>query len=97
MRERTLEAYGAVSEETASEMAVGIRKKFKTDIGISTTGIAGPGGGTEEKPVGTVWMAISFGENVGTRKIQLSGMRIPNIKYTAVHALDFLRQTLEKQ
>ncbi|UXX78329.1 competence/damage-inducible protein A [Reichenbachiella carrageenanivorans] len=96
VEEKTLEAYGAVSEETASEMAVGIRKKFKTDIGISTTGIAGPDGGTEEKPVGTVWLAISFGKNVFTRKIQLPGTRILNIEYTAIHALNFLRQTLEK-
>ncbi|MEO9964508.1 MAG: competence/damage-inducible protein A [Reichenbachiella sp.] len=95
--EKTLETYGAVSEETATEMAIGIRKKFKTDIGISTTGIAGPDGGTEEKPVGTVWLAISFGKNVETRKIKLPGTRILNIEYTAVHALNFLRQTLEKQ
>lgn len=95
--EKTLETHGAVSEETAIEMAVGIRKKFKTDIGISTTGIAGPDGGTEEKPVGTVWMAISFGKKVETRKIQLPGTRILNIEYTAIHALNFLRQTLDKQ
>ncbi|MEP2023291.1 MAG: competence/damage-inducible protein A [Reichenbachiella sp.] len=94
--EKTLETYGAVSEETATEMAKGIRKKFKTDIGISTTGIAGPDGGTEEKPVGTVWMAISFGNNVFTRKIQLPGTRILNIEYTAIYALNFLRQTLDK-
>lgn len=96
VNDKTLETYGSVSEETASEMAVGIRKKFKTDIGISTTGIAGPDGGTEEKPVGTVWMAISFGNNVVTRKIQLPGTRILNIEYTAVHALNFLRQTIDK-
>lgn len=95
--DKTLDSFGAVSEETASEMAVGVRKKFKTDIGISTTGIAGPDGGTEEKPVGTVWMAISFGKNVVTRKIQLPGTRILNIEYTAIHALNFLRQTLDKQ
>lgn len=94
---KTLETYGAVSEETATKMAIGVRKKFKTDIGISTTGIAGPDGGTEEKPVGTVWMAISFGKNVKTRKIQLPGTRILNIEYTAIHALNFLRQTLGKQ
>ena len=97
VNEKTLETHGAVSEETAIEMAVGVRKKFKTDIGISTTGIAGPDGGTEEKPVGTVWMAISFGKKVVTRKIQLPGTRILNIEYTAIHALNFLRQTLDKQ
>ncbi len=55
----TLQVYGAVSEQTASEMARGVRLKFKTDIGISTTGIAGPTGGTPEKPVGLVWIGIS--------------------------------------
>lgn len=94
---KTLETHGAVSEETASEMAVNIRKKLNTNVGISTTGVAGPDGGTEEKPVGTVWIAISFGKQVVTRKIQLPGTRILNIEYTAIHALNFLRQTLEKQ
>ena len=95
VRERTLEQCGAVSEETAIEMAVGIRKKYKTDIGVSTTGIAGPDGGTEEKPVGTVWLAISFGRETHTRKLQLPGDRIYNIELTAIHALNFLRQTLK--
>ncbi len=55
---KTLESFGAVSEETAIEMANGIKTKFKTDFGIGITGIAGPTGGTEEKPVGTVWIGI---------------------------------------
>jgi len=56
---KTLAQHGAVSEETALEMAAGIRKKFNTDFGLSTTGIAGPTGGTPTKPVGLVWMGIS--------------------------------------
>ena len=95
VKEKTLEQYGAVSEETATEMAVGIRKKYKTDIGISTTGIAGPDGGTEEKPVGTVWLAISFGRKTFSKKLQLPGDRIYNIELTAIYALNFLRHTLK--
>ena len=56
----TLKKYGAVSEFTAMEMANGVRRICGSDIGISTTGIAGPDGGTEEKPVGTVYVGFSF-------------------------------------
>lgn len=59
VKSKTLARHGAVSKETALEMAAGIRKKFNTDIGLSTTGIAGPTGGTPDKPVGLVWMGIS--------------------------------------
>jgi nicotinamide-nucleotide amidase len=94
---KSLENFGAVSEEVAKEMAEGIRKKYNTDIGISTTGIAGPDGGTEEKPVGTVWLAISYGKTTETRKLQLPGTRLLNIEYTAIHAMNFIRQTLLNQ
>jgi len=60
VRPETLEQHGAVSYQTAQEMAIGIREKFKTDIGLSTTGIAGPTGGTPSKPVGLVWIGLSF-------------------------------------
>ena len=56
---KTLQQHGAVSEQSACEMALGIRQKLKTDIGLSTTGIAGPTGGTPTKPVGLVWIGIS--------------------------------------
>lgn len=71
-----LEKYGAVSEQVAIQMAEGIRKKSNTTIGISTTGIAGPTGGTEEKPVGLVYIAISMeGKETICRKLMLKGNR----------------------
>lgn len=62
VKTETLEKYGAVSQETALEMAEGVRRNSGCDIGISTTGIAGPTGGTEEKPLGTLWAAVSIGD-----------------------------------
>lgn len=61
----TLEKYGAVSKETVLEMARGIRQTLKAEIGISVSGIAGPGGGTPEKPVGTVWIGLSAASGTG--------------------------------
>ena len=61
---QTLLSVGAVSNDTACQMAVGVKNLLKTDIGISTTGIAGPGGGTPEKPVGTVYIAIAYKDTV---------------------------------
>jgi len=75
VRAETLDRYGAVSAETAAEMAEGVRRSLGTDIGISATGIAGPGGGTEDTPVGTVFIGISDASGTQTRKLSLSSMR----------------------
>ncbi len=64
VKQGTLMAYGAVSEQTASEMALGARALLKTDIAVSITGIAGPDGGTAEKPVGLTYIGISAGEDI---------------------------------
>ena len=71
----SLESFGAVSEQVALEMAEGIRKQTGADIGVSTTGIAGPGGGTPEKPVGTVFVAISAENYSKCIKLSLSPMK----------------------
>ena len=94
VKAETLENHGAVSEETAIEMAEGVRKALDTDIGFSTTGIAGPTGGTEEKPVGTIWLAFSSKEKIKTLKLSLVGTRDLNIKHTAVNALNLIRLSL---
>jgi nicotinamide-nucleotide amidase len=75
VRADTLDAHGAVSRETAIEMARGVRERTGSDVGISATGIAGPGGGTEETPVGTVFLGISTKDGDGYRKLSLSSRR----------------------
>jgi nicotinamide-nucleotide amidase len=86
-----IDNYGAVSEEVAKAMAEGVRKKLNTDIGISTTGIAGPDGGTEEKPVGTVWIAYSDREKTVAKKYSFSKDRKFNIHWSALAALNLFR------
>ncbi len=91
VREQTVKDHGAVSEETVSEMAQGVRKKFGTDLGIATSGIAGPDGGTPEKPVGTVWIAYADADKTVTRKLKLSRDRIINMKMSSILALNLVR------
>jgi nicotinamide-nucleotide amidase len=92
-----LEKYGAVSEQVAMFMAEGVRKKSNVDIGISTTGIAGPTGGTKEKPVGLVYIAVSTTKNAVVKKFQFTGDRLQNKESTCNAALQMLLDTLNKQ
>lgn len=92
--EETLKEYGAVSEQTAREMAVGIRKRSGADIGISTTGIAGPTGGTKEKPVGLVYIGISTSEKEEVKRFNFSGNRIENKESTCNAALELLLENI---
>lgn len=86
--EETVAKHGAVSEECAIEMAKGAREKFQSDVAVSTTGIAGPTGGTEKKPLGTVWFALFDGENLRTWKRVYAGERNEIRAYAAEDAME---------
>jgi nicotinamide-nucleotide amidase len=86
-----LTKYGAVSENTVREMAVGIRNLLKTDYAVATSGIAGPDGGTEEKPVGTIWIAVDSEKGTICEKRVFGNDRETNIKRFSVAALNLLR------
>jgi nicotinamide-nucleotide amidase len=90
----TLETHGAVSEPTVIQMAENIRMKFNADFGLASSGIAGPGGGWAEKPVGTVWIACAFEGKTVAKKLQLTQDRILNIQLTAVAVLNLLRLSI---
>lgn len=78
VKAETLDNFGAVSRETAEEMANGIRKVSGADFGVSTTGIAGPGGGDEQNPVGTVWIGISSEKGTYAEKFLFDGTMFPS-------------------
>lgn len=90
----TLARFGAVSEETASEMAIGGLHELGVDYCISTTGIAGPKGGSEEKPVGTVWISVATKENVVAKQYNFGTNREHNIQMSIFAALNLLRNVL---
>lgn len=94
VQKATLEKFGAVSEQTAKEMAENVRVKYKANFGISTTGIAGPGGGTPEKPVGTVYIAVASANGTEVKLLNLSDDRQVNIRLTYSAVLDLLRLKL---
>ena len=89
---KTIDAHGAVSEETAREMAVGVRRFAGSDLGLATTGIAGPEGGTPAKPVGTVCVALAWKGGVASRRYQLWGTRDWIKLLTSQIALDWVRR-----
>ena len=95
VKQKTLDRYGAVSEETAHELAINIAKKLNSDIGVSITGIAGPDGGTEKKPVGLVFVGISYKNNVYIKKYNLTPNRNINRELTVTLCLNEIRKILE--
>ncbi len=88
---KAIETHGAVSEQVVSQMAENVRKTLKTDVGLATSGIAGPDGGTPEKPVGTIWLGYSDATKTITRKVQYTKNRQMNIKFGVMAALNLFR------
>ena len=88
--------HGAVSEQTVVSMAEGIRKLMHTTYGIATSGVAGPDGGSPEKPVGTIWIACASPTETITRLLTLTKHRAVNIELTATYVLDLLRKSILK-
>lgn len=91
--EATITQYGAVSEETARAMAEGLRARSGADICISTTGVAGPDGGTDDKPVGLVWLGLSTKDGTQARRLDLSGDRQRVRTLATLHALHWILTT----
>lgn len=90
VKEKTLKQFGAVSEQTAKEMAEGARNRFNADVSVSTTGIAGPAGGSEEKPVGLVWIGYSDKDKTYAKKFNFGDNRERNILRATTKALEIL-------
>jgi competence/damage-inducible protein CinA C-terminal domain len=88
--------YGAVSKECVEQMAIGVRKLTNTDYAIATSGIAGPNGGTKDKPVGTVWIAVADKDSVISKEMVFKGDRLNNIQRFASNALNLLRLKLSE-
>lgn len=95
VKNETLYQFGAVSQETVTEMVEGALRQFKSDYALAITGIAGPGGGTHEKPVGTVWIAVANANKTVVKKFTFGNKRLQNIERSAVAAF-FMLITLLK-
>ncbi len=96
VKEDTLMEYGAVSKEVAEGMVHGVRKLYGTDYAVSVSGVAGPGGGSDEKPVGTVWISVADEESILTQKFLFGNIREINIRRASSSALNLLRKLIIK-
>ena len=96
VKRETLEKFGAVSQETATEMVEGALANFKSDYALAVTGIAGPDGGLPEKPVGTVWIAVASVNKTVVKKLTFGNKRQQNIERSAIMALNMLNTLLHE-
>lgn len=97
VRHETLLVHGAVSEETALEMARGVRERLGADLGVATTGIAGPTGGTPEKPVGVVYVALSAADAQICRRYFWQGDRLANKEQSAEAVLQLIQDYVQER
>lgn len=97
VKEETLAQFGAVSEQTAREMVLGTMKAAKADMAVATTGIAGPGGGTKEKPVGLVYIACGSADDIIVERCLFSGSRKEIRQASVEHALGMLYKEIMKK
>lgn len=95
--DQTLHNFGAVSEETVKEMAIGAKSEYRSDYSISVSGIAGPDGGSTEKPVGTVWIAVAGKTKTISKKFNFGNKRIQNIERASISALTLLFKLLKEE
>ena len=91
---KSIQQNGAVSKQVVEQMATGVRNSFKSDYAIATSGVAGPTGGTKQKPVGTVWIAVAYNEGVVSKKFNFGNNRERNIQISSLSALNMLRLVL---
>ncbi|HUV25629.1 MAG TPA: CinA family protein [Methanomassiliicoccales archaeon] len=94
VKESTLIKHGAVSEEVAREMAIGVKELSSADLGLSTTGIAGPSGGMKEKPVGLTYIGLAYRDEMFVEKMILPGTREEIRRAAAIHALDMILRVI---
>lgn len=97
VKEETLKEFGAVSEQTAKEMVLGAMKAAKTDMAVATTGVAGPGGGTKEKPVGLVYIACGSEDDIIVERCLFKGTRSEIRQASVEHALGMLYKEIMKK
>ncbi len=97
VRRDTLDRFGAVSSEVAEQMAIGARQAFDTDYAISVTGVAGPDGGTPEKPIGLTYIGVAAAERVVVRRFDWGGSRVANKQSSADAAIALLRELLQEE
>lgn len=96
VRTETIAAYGAVSGKVAAEMERGVRRVTGAEVGVAITGVAGPDGGTPDKPVGTVWIAVGAGDRSRVERFHFEGAR-PEIRDASVEAaLEMIRALVEE-
>jgi nicotinamide-nucleotide amidase len=94
VEEEMLEKFGAVSEDVVKQMAEGSLQKTGSDYAIAVSGVAGPDGGTEDKPVGTVWIAVAGKNKMISKKLSFAHSRERNMELAAIHALSLLRKVM---